>query len=68
LEREAAAIREAAHQQAEAYRWRMEAELRQQAIKEAKRNGMKNAIITGVICFIGGLAVGAGGILIIGGR
>jgi hypothetical protein len=61
LEREAAALREA-------NRWRMEAELRQQAIKDAKRNGIKNAFIAGVICFIGGLTVGAGGILIIGGR
>ena len=61
LEREAAAIREAAQRQAEAVRWREEAET-------AKRNGIKNAVLAGVICFLGGLAVGVGGTLIIGGR
>ena len=57
LEREAAALREAAHQQAEALRWRMEAET-------AKQQGIKNAVIAGVICFLSGFATGA---LIIGG-
>ena len=52
LEREAAAIREAAQQQAEAVRWRGEAET-------ATRNGIKNAVIAGAVCFFGGLAVGA---------
>jgi malonyl CoA-acyl carrier protein transacylase len=61
LEREAAAIREAAQQQAEAFRWRGEAET-------VKRKGIKGAVLTGVICFLGGLAVGVGGVLIIGGR
>ena len=60
LEREAAAIREAAHQQAEALRWRLEAELRQQAIAEAKRTGRKNAVITGLACLLGGLFIGIG--------
>ena len=61
LEREAAAIREAARQQAEAIRWQSEAEA-------AKRNEIKNTVIAGVVCFLGGLAVGVGGTLIIGGR
>ena len=68
LEREAAAIREAAHQQAEAQRWRLEAELRQQTIAEAKKAGVKNAVITGLACLLGGLALGVTGTLIIGGR
>ena len=33
-----------------------------------KQSRVKTAIVTGVICFFGGLAVGAGGVLIIGGR
>jgi anti-sigma factor RsiW len=54
LEREASAMREA-------QRWRLEAET-------AKRNGIRNAIITGAVCLLGGIAVGIGGTLIIGGR
>jgi hypothetical protein len=54
LEREAAAIREAQRLQGENSR--------------LKQSRVKTAIITGVICFFGGLAVGAGGVLIIGGR
>ena len=61
LEREAAALREA-------QRWRLEAELRQQAIIDAKRIGRKNAVITGLACLLGGLFIGIGGTLIIGGR
>jgi predicted dinucleotide-utilizing enzyme len=61
LEREAAAIREA-------NRWRMEAELRQRAVADAKKAGIKNAIITGAVCLLGGLALGIGGTLYIGGR
>jgi hypothetical protein len=61
LEREAAAMREAARQQAEALRWRGEAET-------VKRKGIKDAVLTGMICFLSGLAVGVGGVLIIGGR
>jgi anti-sigma factor RsiW len=45
LEREAAAIREA-------QKWKGEAEA-------MKRAGIKNAVLTGVICFLGGLAVGS---------
>ena len=58
LEREAAALREAA-------RWRIEAEIRQQTIKETKKAGTKNAVIVGLVCFLGGLAVGIGGTLAI---
>ena len=61
LEREAAAIREA-------QRWRLEAELRQQAIAKTKKAGVKNAVITGLACLLGGLALGVTGTLIIGGR
>jgi hypothetical protein len=68
LEREAAAMREATIQQAEAIRWRLEAERQMKAVKEAKRLGIKNAVIAGAVCFFGGLAVGIGGTLIIGGR
>jgi hypothetical protein len=68
LEREAAAYREAAYKQAEALRWRTEAEIRQQALVEIKKAGVKNAIITGAICLLGGLVFGVGGTLIIGGR
>jgi hypothetical protein len=68
LEREAAAMREATLQQAEAIRWRLEAERQMKAVKEAKRLGIKNAVIAGAVCFFGGLAVGIGGTLIIGGR
>jgi len=51
LEREAAALREAAHQQAEALRWQMEAET-------AKQRGIRNMIITGLICLASGLVAG----------
>ena len=54
IEREATLLREA-------QRWRLEAET-------ARRNGIRNTIIAGVIFFVGGLAVGVGGTLIIGGR
>jgi hypothetical protein len=51
IEREAAAVYEAAHQQAEAQKWRMEAE-------KAQSTGKKNSFITGVICFLSGFATG----------
>jgi hypothetical protein len=57
LDRETAAIRETQH-------WRMEAELRQQAIVETKKRGSKNAVITGLVCFVTGLVVGAGGVIL----
>jgi hypothetical protein len=61
LEREAAAYREA-------QRWRIEADLRLQGIKEAKKAGVKNTIIAGAACLLGGFVIGVGGSLIIGGR
>ena len=64
LEREAAAMREAARQQADATRWRIEAEIRQETIKDVKKAGTKNAVITGLVCFLGGLAVGIGGTIL----
>ena len=60
LERETSAIREA-------QRWRLEAELRQQAITEAKKAGRKNTLLGVVIGILGGLVVGVTGTLIIGG-
>ena len=68
IEREAAAMREATLQQAEAIRWWLEAERQIKLVKETKRVGIKNAFIAGAVCFFGGLAVGIGGTLIIGGR
>jgi hypothetical protein len=59
LEREAAALREAMLQKAEAQQWRNEADLRLQTIKQTKRAGIKNAVITGAVCLVSGLAVGA---------
>jgi hypothetical protein len=51
LEKEAAALREAAYQQAEALRWRMK-------VEEAKKAGVKNVVITGLVCLAGGLIAG----------
>jgi FKBP-type peptidyl-prolyl cis-trans isomerase len=68
IEREAAALHEAAHQQAEAKHWKLEAERQKQMIKETKKAGVKNTVITIAVCFVGGLAVGVGGTLIIGGK
>ena len=59
LEREAAALREAAYQQAEALHWRNEAEI-------ISRAGIKNTVLAAVIGILGGLAVGVAGTLIIG--
>ena len=58
LEREAEAMREAARQQAENLRLRSEAEI-------LRRAGIKNNILIGVLCFIGGLAIGAVGTILI---
>ena len=58
LEREAAALREAA-------RWRVEAELRQQAAAEAKKAGRKNAVIAALAGILCGLAAGIGGTMAI---
>jgi hypothetical protein len=68
LEREASAYREASRQLAEAQHWRNEAQVNYQAIGKAKKAGVKNAIIAGAACLLGGFVVGAGGTLIMGGR
>jgi len=54
LEREAAALRQA-------QLLRLEAE-------QMRKAGIKNVVITGLVCFVGGLFIGVGGTLIIGGR
>jgi len=68
IEREAAAMREATLQQAEALRWRLEMERQMKAVKDAKRAGIKNAIIAGVVCLFGGLVIGISGTIYLGGR
>jgi hypothetical protein len=52
----------------EAQKWCIQAEINALAVTEAKKAGIKNAVLAGVICLFGGLAVGIGGALIIGGR
>jgi hypothetical protein len=54
LQAKALAIRDAQHWQAE--------------YRDAKKAGIKTTVITGVICFFGGLVLGAGTVAIIGGR
>jgi nucleoid DNA-binding protein len=68
IEREAVAMREATLQQAEALRWRLETERQIKAVKEAKRIGIKNAIISGAACLLSGLAIGICGTIYLGGR
>ena len=51
MEREAAALYEA-------QKWRMEAQRNLQAANEARKARIKNVLITGLICFFGGFAVG----------
>jgi ABC-type transporter Mla maintaining outer membrane lipid asymmetry permease subunit MlaE len=51
LEREAAAYREAD-------RWRVQAEINELTVKQAKKAGVKNAVIAGLICLISGFVVG----------
>jgi hypothetical protein len=58
LERETAALHKM-------QRWRKEAEIKQQTITETKRAGVKNAVIAGLICFVGGFALGVGGVIAI---
>ena len=56
IEREALLLQAEALALREAQRWKLEAET-------ARRNGIKNAILAGVIFFVGGLAVGVCGTL-----
>ena len=51
LERETAALREA-------QQWRIQAETNALAIKEAKKKGIKTAIIVGAVCLLGGVTIG----------
>jgi hypothetical protein len=51
----------------EVYRWKTEAEAQKKALGETKKAGKKNALIAGLACLLGGLALGIGGTLIIGG-
>ena len=64
VEREAVALREASLQQAEALRWRLEAEANLLAMKAAKRNGVKNTILGVAIGILGGLTLGVGGTIL----
>ena len=57
LEREAAALREL-------QRWRVEAELLQLALIEAKKTGQKNTFLAAVIGVLSGLAIGIGGTML----
>jgi len=68
MEREAAAMREAANQQTEALQWRMEAERQQMEIQAARRAGRKNTMLAASIGILGGLVVGVAGTLALGSR
>jgi len=68
VEREGAALQEAAHQRADATRWRMEAQRNLQTAHEAQRARVKNVLLAGVVCFLGGFAFGVTGSFVFGGR
>jgi len=68
VEREAEALQAELAMRREMERWRMEAEAYKQEIAKTKKAGIKNEIITGLSCLVGGLVLGIGGTLIIGGR
>jgi hypothetical protein len=61
LEREAALVRQSQY-------WRNEAEMRQQAINEAKQAGRKNTLIGVLLGILGGLVAGVAGTITIIGR
>jgi Trk K+ transport system NAD-binding subunit len=63
LEREAALLREASLQQADALYWRLQSETNLLAITVAKKAGIKNTIIAGTVCLFGGLVFGVTGTL-----
>jgi len=44
----------------EVYRWKSEAETHKKALGETKKAGAKNAVIVGLVCLLGGLALGIG--------
>ena len=68
LEREGAALQEAAHQRADATRWRIEAQRNLQAANDAQRARVKNVLLAGIVCFVGGFAFGVTGSFMFGGR
>jgi hypothetical protein len=65
VEREAAALREVSHRQAEALRWRLEAEALSQGISQARQAQRKNVLLAVLISTLGGLALGVGGTIAI---
>ena len=64
LEREAAAYMETALQQADALRWRLEAETYFKALNDEKKKGRRKAVLTGVIGILSGIAVGICGTML----
>ena len=66
LEREAAMLREVTLLQADAQFWKLQSQTNLAAITTEKKTGIKNAIITGAVCLIGGLFIGVGGTLFLG--
>ncbi|GHV80636.1 hypothetical protein AGMMS49944_24270 [Spirochaetia bacterium] len=61
IEREAVLLRDRAAAVREANHWKTE-------YKMVKGRGVRNMVITGVVCLLGGLAIGIGGGLILGRR
>jgi hypothetical protein len=55
------ALAEAARLQGEAEKWKVE-------YGNEKRAGVKKMIITGALCFMGGLVCGIGSVFIVGGN
>ncbi|WP_461257725.1 ABC transporter permease [Treponema sp. R80B11-R83G3] len=51
IEREAAALHEAE-------KWRIQADINALKVKETKKAGIQFSIITGLVCLLGGFAVG----------
>jgi hypothetical protein len=51
----------------EVYRWKSEAETHKKSLGETKKAGAKNTVIVGLVCLLGGLALGIGGTIYIGG-
>ncbi|MDR2924216.1 MAG: ABC transporter permease [Treponema sp.] len=58
IEREALLLQAKALALHEAEKWRTQAEINAMAVTQAKKAGTKNAVITGVICFLSGFVTG----------
>ena len=58
LEREAAMLRELRILKADAQFWQLQAETNLKAVSGAKKAGIKNTLIAGALCLIGGLIFG----------